>query len=114
LCFDVGCLGLGHRKPVLEPHRSFIVAGLEQTSHLTLHGLKAELAARGLRFKKTLFDLEQTRADVARRRSWQDYICIVADAKRHVARAAWLLPSSYGSEHSLSPPTAFNFRSHAS
>ena len=58
---------------------------------LTLHGLKDELAARGvkvshntvweflrpegLRFKKTLFALEQARGDVARRRqrwrSWQ-------------------------------------------
>ena len=38
----------GHRRPVLEPHRAFIVERLEQTSHLTLHGLKAELAARGV------------------------------------------------------------------
>ncbi|MGD0191003.1 MAG: IS630 family transposase [Rhizomicrobium sp.] len=74
----------GHRKPVLEPHRAFIVERLEQNPHVTLHGLKAELAARGvkvshdtvwvflrrqgLRFKKTLFALEQARADVARRR----------------------------------------------
>ena len=39
----------GHRKPVLEPHRDFIVERLNQTSHLTLHGLKAELAARGIK-----------------------------------------------------------------
>lgn len=39
----------GHRKPVLEPHRDFIVERLNQTSHLTLHGLKAELAARGVK-----------------------------------------------------------------
>jgi len=39
----------GYRKPVLEPHRAFIVERLEQTSHLTLHGLKAELAARGVK-----------------------------------------------------------------
>jgi transposase len=38
----------GHRKPILEPHRAFIVERLEQTSHLTLHGLKAELATRGV------------------------------------------------------------------
>jgi transposase len=38
----------GHRKPVLEPHRAFIVGRLEQTPHLTLHGLKDELAARGV------------------------------------------------------------------
>ena len=39
----------GHRRPVLEPHRAFILERLEQTSHLTLHGLKAELAARGVK-----------------------------------------------------------------
>ena len=38
----------GHRKPVLEPHRDFILKRIEQTSHLTLHGLKDELAARGV------------------------------------------------------------------
>ena len=39
----------GHRKPMLEPHRAFIVERLRQTPHLTLHGLKDELAARGVR-----------------------------------------------------------------
>jgi transposase len=39
----------GYRKPVLEPHRAFIVDRLEQTPHLTLHGLKDELAARGVK-----------------------------------------------------------------
>jgi putative transposase len=38
----------GHRKRVLEPHRGFIAARLEQQPHLTLHGLKDELAARGV------------------------------------------------------------------
>jgi transposase len=38
----------GHRKRVLEPHRAFIVDRINQVSHLTLHGLKAELAARGV------------------------------------------------------------------
>lgn len=38
----------GHRNPVLAPHRAFIVERLEQTSHLTLHRLKDELAARGV------------------------------------------------------------------
>jgi len=38
----------GRRKRVLEPHRAFIVERLSQTPHLTLHGLKAELAARGI------------------------------------------------------------------
>jgi len=80
----------GHRKRVLEPHRAFIVERISQTPHLTLHGLKEELAARGvhvshnavwlflrregLRFKKTLFALEQARADIARRRRrWQSW-----------------------------------------
>ena len=39
----------GHRKPVLDPHRAFIMERLDQTPHLTLHGLKAELAARGVK-----------------------------------------------------------------
>ena len=59
----------GHRKPLLEPHRGFILERLRQTPHLTLHALKNELASRGvhvshntvwvflrregLRFKKT-------------------------------------------------------------
>lgn len=38
----------GHCKPVLLPHRDFIVERLEQTSHLTLHKLKDELATRGV------------------------------------------------------------------
>jgi len=39
----------GHRKRVLEPHRAFILERIRQTPHLTLHGLKDELAARGVR-----------------------------------------------------------------
>ena len=39
----------GHRRPVLEPHRAFIVARIDGTPHLTLHGLKNELAARGVK-----------------------------------------------------------------
>jgi len=38
----------GHRKRILEPHRAFIVERLDQTPHLTLHGLKGELKARGV------------------------------------------------------------------
>jgi putative transposase len=38
----------GHRKPILDPHRAFIVERIRQTPHLTLHGLKDELAARGV------------------------------------------------------------------
>jgi transposase len=39
----------GHRKPVLEPHRAFIKERINQTPHLTLHKLKDELAARGVK-----------------------------------------------------------------
>ena len=43
----------GYRKPVLQSHRAFIVERIEQTSHLTLHGLKDELAARGVKVSHT-------------------------------------------------------------
>jgi transposase len=38
----------GHRKRILEPHRAFIHERLHQNPQLTLHGLKAELAVRGV------------------------------------------------------------------
>jgi transposase len=38
----------GHRKRILEPHRGFITERLEHNPHVTLHGLKAELAAQGI------------------------------------------------------------------
>jgi transposase len=38
----------GHRKRLLEPHRAFIVERISQSPHLTLHGLKDELAGRGV------------------------------------------------------------------
>ena len=43
----------GHRKRVLEPHRAFIVERISQTPHLSLHGLKAELAGRGVTVSHT-------------------------------------------------------------
>lgn len=39
----------GHRKRVLEPHRAFIAERINQTPHLSLHGLKQELATRGVK-----------------------------------------------------------------
>lgn len=39
----------GHRKFILAPHRAFILERLGQTPHLSLHGLKADLAARGVK-----------------------------------------------------------------
>jgi putative transposase len=38
----------GHRKRILEPHRGLVLERIGQTPHLTLHGLKQELAARGI------------------------------------------------------------------
>jgi putative transposase len=38
----------GRRKPLLDPHRTFIMKRIKQTPHLTLHRLKDELAARGV------------------------------------------------------------------
>lgn len=39
----------GHRRRVLEPYRSFIIERVSQTPNLTLHRLKDELAAYGVR-----------------------------------------------------------------
>ena len=36
----------GHRRPILEPHRHFILDQIERMPHLTLHRLKELLAAR--------------------------------------------------------------------
>jgi transposase len=38
----------GHRRRILEPHRAFIVERISQSSNLTLHRLKDELAVRGV------------------------------------------------------------------
>lgn len=38
----------GYRRPILDPHRAFILERIAQVPHLTLHGLKHELAARGV------------------------------------------------------------------
>ncbi len=38
----------GHRKPILEPHRDLILGQIEHTPHLTVRGLKAILAERGI------------------------------------------------------------------
>ncbi len=42
----------GCRRSVLEPHRDFSVERISQTPHLTLHGLKDELAARGVKVSR--------------------------------------------------------------
>jgi transposase len=43
----------GHRRRVLEPHRAFIMERLAQMPHLTLHRLKDELVARGVKVSHT-------------------------------------------------------------
>ena len=39
----------GHRKHLLEPHRAFIAERITQMPQLSLHRLKDELAARGVK-----------------------------------------------------------------
>lgn len=39
----------GHRKSVLEPHRDFIQERIDKAPHFTLHQLKAELEAHGVK-----------------------------------------------------------------
>lgn len=80
----------GYRKRILEPHCASITERLHRNPHLKLHGLKDELALQGiavshttiwdfirregLSFKKTLFALEQARADVVcRRERWKAF-----------------------------------------
>jgi transposase len=38
----------GYRTCILEPHRAFVLAQLEEVPHLSLHKLKDMLAARGI------------------------------------------------------------------
>ncbi len=38
----------GHRKVILEPHRDFVIEAINTTSHLTVRGLQALLATRGV------------------------------------------------------------------
>ena len=78
----------GHRRWLLEPHRELVHGLIDETPHLTIDGFQDRLAAagivvcrdtiwrflkrEGLRFKKTLFALEQARAAVAHKRArWQ-------------------------------------------
>jgi transposase len=39
----------GHRKPILGPHRAFIVAEIERDANLSLHRLKDKLAGHGVK-----------------------------------------------------------------
>ncbi len=39
----------GHRRPLLEPHRAWIEARFGESPELSLQGLRAELAARGIK-----------------------------------------------------------------
>ena len=80
----------GHRKRLLEPHRTFVIDRLQAVPDLTLKALTAELAERGIAtcpvsvgrlvrsagmsFKKSLSAEEQARPAIARRRAqWKKY-----------------------------------------
>ena len=80
----------GHRRHLLADQRDFILARLAGEPHLTLRGLRSELAGRGVAisygalwnfvrrqghsFKKSVLPSEQDRPDVARRRMrWKKY-----------------------------------------
>ena len=80
----------GHRKRLLEPHRALVIGRVQAVPDITLKALVAELAeqgirtstvsvwrlvrSEGLRFKKTLFAVEQLRPKIARRREqWKKY-----------------------------------------
>ena len=80
----------GHRKRLLEPHRALVIGRLKAVPDITIKALVAELAeqgiatspvsvwrlvrSEGLRFKKTLFAVEQERPAIARRRAqWKKY-----------------------------------------
>ncbi|MEM7526807.1 MAG: IS630 family transposase [Pseudomonadota bacterium] len=78
----------GHRRPILEPHRDWLLSEVRACPEITLAMLRELLAGRGVavsqdtvwrflkacgfRFKKTLVADERDRADVRRRRErWQ-------------------------------------------
>ncbi|MGB0904136.1 MAG: IS630 family transposase, partial [Mangrovicoccus sp.] len=78
----------GYRRPILEPHRDWLLEQVRDCPHVTLAGLQGLLAERGVTvshdtvwrflrncgfsFKKTLVADERERADVKRRRErWQ-------------------------------------------
>jgi hypothetical protein len=77
----------GHRKPILLPEREWLLTRMAAEPDLTLRGLLAELAERGVkapcgcssiarvcRSKKSLFASEQDRPKIARRRAqWKKY-----------------------------------------
>jgi len=39
----------GHRRPLLEPHESFIMTRVTEMSHVTVRGLRDELVQRGIK-----------------------------------------------------------------
>ena len=80
----------GHRKRLLEPNRALVIDLVKAVPEITLKALVAQLAeqgittstvsvwrlvrSEGLRFKKTLFAVEQLRPKIARRsEQWKKY-----------------------------------------
>jgi transposase len=97
----------GYRPVVLEPHRDFIVEQMRQCSHVTTRGLQRMLAARGvtvshdsvwrflrregLSFKKSLFAIEQARADIAgKRRRWKRFMADLDPSRLVFVDETWI------------------------
>jgi transposase len=91
----------GHRRPILESEREWLLARHTREKDITLHALLADLAAErgmvvscdtlwrflhanGITFKKTLYPKEQDRPDIARRRARWRTIQQRIDARRRV------------------------------
>ncbi|MBW8640829.1 IS630 family transposase [Hoeflea sp. WL0058] len=97
----------GYRPIVLEPHRDFILEQLRQSSHVTTRSLQRMLAARGVKvshdsvwrflhreglsFKKSLFALEQARADIGRkRRRWKGFMADLDPSRLVFIDETWI------------------------
>lgn len=102
----------GHRRPLLEPHESFIMTRVTEMSHVTVRGLHDELVQRGIKVapdtiwrflrdrglshKKSLYAVEQNRSDVVRRRKrWQSVQQHVAPERLVFIDETWI-KNQYG------------------
>jgi transposase len=104
--FELRKMG-GHRRPLLEPHESFIMTRVTEMSHVTVRGLHDELVQRGIKVapdtiwrflrdrglshKKSLYAVEQNRSDVVRRRKrWQSVQQHVAPERLVFIDETWI------------------------
>ena len=65
----------GGRRPVLDQHRVFILKRIGETPHLTLHGLKDELAARGVKVSHNAVWLFLRREGLSFKKSMSRPVC---------------------------------------